>query len=72
MDALRAPSLVAVLDDRLCSGCRMCLPACDAHALVWVAADRELFLDSWACTGCGDCARVCPERALTLAPRSER
>ena len=39
-------SRVAVLDDRRCSACRLCLPACDAHALIWVKADRELFLDT--------------------------
>jgi MinD superfamily P-loop ATPase len=64
-----AAALVAVLDDRGCSGCRLCLPVCDAHALVWVAAENELFLDSWACTGCGDCVRTCPEQALRLSPR---
>jgi MinD superfamily P-loop ATPase len=69
MASLRTPALVAALDDRRCSGCRWCLPTCDARALVWATADNELFLDSWACTGCGDCVRICPEGALTLAPR---
>ena len=69
--SLTSPAtLVAVLDDRRCSGCRLCLPACDARALIWVTAEKELFLDTWACTGCGDCVRSCPEGALRMDRRA--
>jgi MinD superfamily P-loop ATPase len=71
VDTTRVPALTVSLDDVRCTGCRLCLPVCDARALIWVTADQELFLDSWACTGCGDCVRVCPERALALARRGE-
>jgi len=58
---------IARLEEHLCTGCRECLPACDARALIWVTAERCLLLDPWACTGCGDCLRACPEGALSLA-----
>jgi heterodisulfide reductase subunit A len=61
--------LVARLDDRRCSRCWLCLPSCDAGALVWIVDERELFLDPWACRGCGDCVRACPDAALALGPR---
>ncbi len=62
-----AVRLVARLEERSCSGCRDCLPACDAGALIWVTAERELLLDPWACTGCGDCMRACRDGALSLS-----
>jgi MinD superfamily P-loop ATPase len=60
---------VAALEEERCSGCRECLPACDAGALIWVTAERELMIDPWSCTGCGDCVRICPDGALSLGPR---
>jgi heterodisulfide reductase subunit A len=69
--SITIPSLVARLDERLCSRCWQCLPACDAGALLRVV-DDGLLLDPWACRGCGDCLRVCPDAALALAPRVVR
>jgi hypothetical protein len=63
---------VARLEQRLCSSCRECLPACDAGGLIWVAAEGELLIDPWNCTGCGDCVRACPTDALSLATVSTR
>ena len=48
----------------------MCLPACESRALIWVTAEKELFLDTWACSGCGDCVRSCPEGALRMDRRA--
>lgn len=67
-----AVRLVARLEERLCSGCRDCLPACNSQALIWVTAEHELLVDPWNCTGCGDCVRVCSEGALALAPVEAR
>ena len=61
---------VAALDDARCDGCRLCLPACDSGALLWIASDAELLVDPWACTGCGSCVTRCPEDALVIERRT--
>jgi len=57
------------LDETLCNGCRLCLPACNFKALIWIRSDDELMIDHWACNGCGKCVSLCPTEALSLHPR---
>jgi len=61
--------MVAILDEALCIGCRLCLRVCNFNALIWIRSDDELLLDHWACNGCGKCVTVCPTEALSLHPR---
>jgi len=61
--------LIAKLDEKLCNGCRLCLPTCNFNALLWIRSDNELMLDHWACNGCGACVSACPTEALSLQPR---
>ncbi len=63
------PNMVAKLDEKLCNGCRLCLPTCNFNALLWIRSDNELMLDHWACNGCGTCISSCLTEALSLQPR---
>jgi heterodisulfide reductase subunit A len=60
-----APS-VATVDDGLCAGCGLCVPACpyDARELhPW----RELAtVNAALCQSCGACAVVCPNKATRV------
>lgn len=61
--------MVAILDEELCDGCRICLPTCNFNALLWISGDDILLHDHWSCTGCGTCVSACPLNALSLQPR---
>jgi len=61
------PLTVAVIDERHCIGCTLCIQACPVDAIVGanklmhtVLADR--------CTGCELCTAPCPVDCITLVP----
>jgi ferredoxin len=51
-----------VIDNGLCDGCRLCMPACPVDALSF---GEMLVCDREACIRCFCCAEVCPSGALT-------
>lgn len=53
------------IDQALCTGCGLCLDACQAGAIAVV--DGWAQIDDAACIDCGSCARVCPQGAILLA-----
>jgi heterodisulfide reductase subunit A len=57
---------ISVVDDKRCSGCRMCEQACVAKAIKFDAAKRIVHVEEAACMGCGLCASTCPSSAITL------
>jgi heterodisulfide reductase subunit A len=63
---------IVSLDEELCDGCRICLPACSFKGLILIPGERMPMVDPWSCTGCGKCVTACPQGALTLQPKEER
>jgi len=53
------------IDQVLCTGCGLCLDACQAGAIALVNGCAQI--DDVACIDCGSCARVCPQGAILLA-----
>ncbi|NIR86231.1 CoB--CoM heterodisulfide reductase iron-sulfur subunit A family protein [Candidatus Bathyarchaeota archaeon] len=57
--------IIAVTDEKLCSGCGTCVALCPYGAIKkdekGIARVTEV-----ACKGCGTCAASCPERAITM------
>jgi MinD superfamily P-loop ATPase len=51
---------VAVIDQKACTGCGLCLDACRFDAI------EEFQVDPLSCEGCGFCLHVCPEQAVTM------
>jgi indolepyruvate ferredoxin oxidoreductase alpha subunit len=70
MEAVRAmrpeKPVPYVVDDELCTGCRICLSQLGCPALAWSEASGKPWVDSAICTGCSVCAQVCPFDAIIL------
>jgi heterodisulfide reductase subunit A len=59
---------VAVVDEKLCTGCGSCVEPCPFGATSMHKREGELDLsqiDPLLCTGCGNCVVVCPVKAIS-------
>jgi heterodisulfide reductase subunit A len=59
---------VAVVDEKLCTGCGTCVKVCPFGAISMHQREGELDLsqiDPLLCTGCGSCVVVCPVKAIS-------
>jgi len=70
MEAVRAmrpeKPVPYVVDDELCTGCKICLNQFGCPALAWNEESGKAGVDSAVCTGCSVCAQVCPFDAFHL------
>lgn len=70
MEAVRAmrpeKPVPYVVDDALCTGCKICLSQFGCPALAWNEESGKAWVDSAVCTGCSVCAQVCPFDAIVL------
>lgn len=57
---------IAAVDEKRCSGCRMCEQACVAKAIKYDEAKRIVRVEEAACMGCGLCNSTCPSSAIGL------
>ena len=63
---------IAVVDEKRCSGCRMCEKACVAKAIKYDEAKRVVRVEEAACMGCGLCNSTCPSSAIALNGHIDR
>ncbi|UCC63202.1 MAG: hydrogenase iron-sulfur subunit [Anaerolineae bacterium] len=59
---------VAIVEEKLCTGCGNCVEACPFAAISMHKREGELDLsqiDPLLCTGCGNCVVVCPVKAIS-------
>lgn len=61
-------AFVNQVDETLCVGCELCVPACQFGAL---KMNHTIHVDELRCLGCGVCVSTCPEGALSLSRRPE-
>lgn len=61
-----AEPTVADVDERLCVGCGLCVPACPYEARTLHAWKKLATVNLALCQGCGACAVVCRNKATTV------
>jgi heterodisulfide reductase subunit A len=57
---------VAVVNDRLCTGCKTCVELCAYSAVSFVEEKKSAFVNDILCKGCGTCAAACPVAAIRV------
>jgi dihydropyrimidine dehydrogenase (NAD+) subunit PreA len=62
--------LICTLDEALCTGCKVCVRACDDGGFQAIKiADEIAVIDVLKCDGCGLCIFVCPPDIMRLVPK---
>lgn len=64
------PKCVAVIDERKCIGCTLCIQACPVDAILGAAKQMHTVIAA-ECTGCELCLPPCPVDCIQLEPIRE-
>jgi len=59
-------AISSVIDEDLCSGCRMCEEMCVYSALEFDSEKKVMKVNDVMCKGCGSCASACPSGAISM------
>jgi electron transport complex protein RnfB len=59
------PKAVAVIDEKVCIGCTLCIQACPVDAIVGAAKLMHTVIES-ECTGCDLCLPPCPVDCIEM------
>ena len=59
---------IVTIDEELCDGCGLCIPACHEGALRLVNGEAQLVSDR-VCDGLGACLGHCPRGAIKIERR---
>ena len=64
---VEAPRTVALIDERSCIGCTLCIQACPVDAIVGAAKQMHTVVTE-LCTGCELCLPPCPVDCILMVP----
>ena len=57
----------AAIDERICSGCQLCIPICPYSAISFDEEKLVSRVNEALCKGCGACVGGCPSDAISLS-----
>ncbi|MDX1570460.1 MAG: electron transport complex subunit RsxB [Xanthomonadales bacterium] len=60
-----APPMVAVIDETICIGCRLCIQACPVDAILGAPKRMHTVIEA-ECTGCELCVEPCPVDCISM------
>ena len=63
----RTAAAVASVNERICSGCGLCVEVCPVDARRLDPDKGVAVVDRWLCAGCGTCVAACPNGASNQA-----
>jgi len=69
LDQVTSQAPIAVVDEKLCTGCGNCVETCPFGAISMYKQEGVLDLsqiDPLLCKGCGNCVVACPVKAISL------
>jgi electron transport complex protein RnfB len=66
-NGVEATTLVAVIDEAVCIGCKLCIQACPVDAILGAPKQMHTVIES-ECTGCELCIPPCPVECITMEP----
>ncbi len=66
-NGVEQPLMVAVIDEALCIGCTLCIPACPVDAIIGSSKRMHSVIAS-RCTGCDLCLPPCPMDCIAMVP----
>ena len=64
------PKSVAVIDEKTCIGCTLCIQACPVDAILGSAKHMHTIIEK-ECTGCELCLPPCPVDCIEMVPIKE-
>jgi heterodisulfide reductase subunit A len=59
-------AITASIDEKLCSGCRVCNALCPYEAILFDETAKVSRVSQVLCKGCGVCAAACPSSAISV------
>ena len=66
MGEVEVEPTVALVDERLCTGCRTCEGLCAYNAVSFSVESKTAWVNEALCQGCGTCAAACPTAAIQV------
>ena len=67
---LPKPKSVAIIDEKTCIGCTLCIQACPVDAILGSAKHMHTIIEK-ECTGCELCLPPCPVDCIEMVPIKE-
>ena len=63
-EKLKLEATIAEIDEKLCSGCKICIGLCPYKAIYFDKEKKVAAINDILCKGCGICSAACPSGAV--------